>query len=134
MAIRRFRYGMRHQWITGARIGEILPCFFQEVAPGDTWNGRQLGLFRVSPLDKPAFSALNVSVHFFFVPWRLVFDEFEDVMTGVDTVTTWPNDTRGDSTDNENLFGQFGAGPTATGTYAGNSLPTRAYNLIFNEF
>ena len=88
MALKRFRYSMRHQWITGARLGEVLPCFYQEVIPGDTWSGRQLGLFRLAPLDKPAFAAFNVSVHFFFTPHRLVMDDFEDMITGVNEAPT----------------------------------------------
>ena len=133
MAVRRYKYRMHHHWITGARVGEVLPCFAQEVTPGDTWRGRQLGLFRVSPLDRPAFSVLNVSVHFFFVPWRIVWPEFEDVVTGVDTSTAWPVLQRSSSTDYTNISPMLGHGQDAT-TNTYNALYLRAYNKIWNEF
>ena len=126
---------MHHNWLTGARVGEVLPCFVQDVTPGDTWRGRQLGLFRVSPLDKPAFSVLNVSVHFFFVPWRLVFDEFEDVITGVDTTTAWPTFDRSVPDAYESVAAVLGMGDaTVAVSPSYNELHIRAYNKIWNEF
>ena len=65
MALRRHKYSMHHTWTTGVRIGEVIPVFHQEVLPGDQWRGRQIVLFRLAPLDKPCFAALQAQVNFF---------------------------------------------------------------------
>ena len=85
--MKKYKYNMHNQWLCAPRIGELKRCIIQEVTPGDTWKGKSTGIFRLAPMDYPAYMSLNVFVHFFFVPHRLVWDEFEDVITGADTVT-----------------------------------------------
>lgn len=134
MAIRRYKYSMRHSWITGMRIGQLLPIFCQEVTPGDTWRGQTNGLLRMAPMDQPAFVALNAHVHFFFVPHRIVWDEFEDVITGEDTTTSWPTVNK-DDTAVWTIPSALGLGPADTGqSYSINALPVYAYNMVWNEF
>jgi len=122
---------MHNQWLCAPRIGELKPCFIQEVTPGDTWKGKSTGIFRLAPMDYPAYMSLNVFVHFFFVPHRLVWDEFEDVITGSDTTTAWPTITY--SAGSYPQWQDFGVGLSTTLTPEMNALPVRAFNKVYNE-
>lgn len=129
--MKRFKYNMHHQWISAPRIGELRPCFLQEVTPGETWSGKSTAVFRLAPMDVPTYMSLKVCVHFFFVPHRLVWDEFEDVITGADTSTAWPTITY-NSVGATDLM-EFGIGNSPTLNPEINALPIRAYNLVYNE-
>ena len=139
MAVRRWKYGMGHQWITNLAVGDVVPVFHQEVAPGDTWFGSQMGMLRAAPMEVPSFGTLNAGIHFWFVPHRILWEEFEDVITGVVEPSPWPTlvvDSL--SYDNDTIFKAFGipnpdvgGGP---GSFSVNALPIRAYNRVVSEF
>ena len=133
MALRRFRYSMAHIWLTNLGFGELIPVFHAEVTPGDTWAGSSNLLVRCAPMERPAFVALNIHVHFFFVPHRTVWNEFEDMITGVAT-PTWP--TVNLNSNNQDLIRAFGVGThlQPSGSFDVNALPIRALNACWNEF
>ena len=134
MAIRRYKYRMHHSWLTGLRLGKVTPVFLQEVTPGDTWSGVSNALFRLAPMDYPAFTALSVHIHFFFVAHRNSWSDFEDVVTGVAS-SAWPTITLPTTfTNNEDLAKAYGLVGNGTTTYAVNALPFRAYNDTYNNF
>lgn len=129
--MKRFKYRMHHQWPTDLDIGVLTPCFMQEVTPGDTWSGSSFGVYRLAPLDAPTFITLNIYKKFFFVPHRLTFPEFEEVITGLDTTTSWPTITYavGSATN----WYQFGIPYMPTQTPALNAMPVRAFNQVIND-
>ena len=132
MAIRRYPYRMHHAWVMDTPIGGLRPIFCQEVTPGDTWRGHSSGILRMAPLERPAFVALSVHIHFFFVPHRLIWPNFEDVITGK-SENAFPTVTV--TGTGQTLMRAFGLGePPTSGSYTANALPIRAYNLIYNEF
>ena len=63
-------------------IGQIIPILCDECVPGDVWNiGYELGL-RCQPLVAPIMDHLIVEIDYFFVPYRLLFDNWEQFITG----------------------------------------------------
>lgn len=135
MAIRRYRYAMHHQWVTEFGIGSLYPIFCQEVTPGDSWSGHSSGIVRLAPMVRPAMATLTMHVHYFFVPHRIVWDEFEDMVTG-QTTPAWPTLAMNpaDWSNWALLFRFFGLGTPGALTHNVNALPFRAYNKIWNEF
>lgn len=128
---------MKHNWIADMRPGYLHPMFHQEVTPGDQWYGNIKALLRMAPLDLPAFVQFNVDVNIFFVPHRLTFPEFEDVMTGVDQVTTWPTISQtylGTLISPLPVTTSMGLGYKTSGTLNVNAQPVAAYNECFNQF
>lgn len=63
-------------------MGELVPCHVQEVVPGDkiTMNSQQM--LRFMPLIAPVMHEVNVFVHYFFVPNRIIWKHWEDFITG----------------------------------------------------
>ena len=64
--------------------GQLIPILCHEVLPGDLHQHTTEALIRVAPLNTPVMHPVNVKIHHFFVPTRLVWDDFEDFITGGD--------------------------------------------------
>lgn len=129
--MKKYKYKMRHNWITNASIGQMKCCFNQEVTPNDTWSGSSLGIIRLDPLDYPTFMSLKVNVDLFFVPHIQTWPEFEDELTGV-SAETWP--TASLNSTNFNLLKALGCyGDIVSGDPV-NALPLYAFNHIYNNY
>lgn len=64
-----------------ADMGILYPVLHEEAVPGDHWKiGNQL-VIRFMPLLAPLLHEVNVTVHYFFVPFRLLWDEWEEFIT-----------------------------------------------------
>lgn len=63
-------------------MGKLYPIICKEMLPGDRFRVRTDSLVRTMPLSSPAFGRLRMYVHYFFVPNRLVWDNWEDFITG----------------------------------------------------
>lgn len=64
-----------------AKVGELLPCAVMEMNPGDKINYSPEWFTRTQPLESSAFTRLKEYVDVFFVPYRLLWREFPDVIT-----------------------------------------------------
>jgi hypothetical protein len=61
-------------------VGTLYPIDWQEVVPGDVFKCRAFDVSRVtSSFLKPVMDNLYLDVYHFFVPHRLVYDDFEKV-------------------------------------------------------
>ncbi len=59
-------------------MGQLIPVYFDECVPGDT---RKIGMqcvTRFQPLVAPILDSVDLIVHYFFVPTRLLMDTEED--------------------------------------------------------
>lgn len=59
-------------------MGQLIPVYFDECVPGDT---RKIGMqcvTRFQPLVAPILDSVDLTVHYFFVPTRLLMDKEED--------------------------------------------------------
>ena len=81
MALRRHRHSLSHHRLFTADMGQLVPIGCVENLLGDTWRHRTSMLIRVQPLAKPVMHPVNVRVHHWFVPLRLIWDEWEDFIT-----------------------------------------------------
>lgn len=87
---RRNRFHQPHEKILSANFGAITPVGIYELDPGDTFVDRLEASIKVAPMKAPAFGRIDATFHFFFVPRRLLYDEFEDFITGGTTGTFLP--------------------------------------------
>lgn len=78
----RSTFDLSHQKRVTTRMGRLTPVFVAEAIPGDTFRGSSEILLRVAPLLAPIFDMMTLYVHFFFVPNRLLWDEWEEFITG----------------------------------------------------
>ncbi len=64
------------------QMGQLIPIVCQEVVPGDSFKMSSNILVRFNPMLAPLMHRVDVYTHFFFIPNRLVWDEWEDFITG----------------------------------------------------
>lgn len=60
-----------------AKVGELLPCFVQELNPGDSVKVTSSYFTRTAPLQTNAFTRLRENVQYFFVPYSALWKYFD---------------------------------------------------------
>lgn len=70
--VRRTKFHLNHEVKTTARFGEFTPILCQEVLPGDTWKLQTEQFIRFAPTLAPVMHRINATLHYFFVPNRLL--------------------------------------------------------------
>lgn len=139
--MKRSKFSLSHTKLLSCDLGELIPLTWFEVLPGDTLQHATNCLLRAAPLLAPVMHRVDVRIHHFYVPYRLLWDGFEDFITGGpdgEDATSWPvrnyNDqvtTAGDLADYLGL--PPGSYPSGT-SFTVSELPFRAYNFIWNEY
>ena len=139
---KRNKHSLSHYKLLTGDMGQLLPCCLVEILPGDTIQHSTNALVRLTPMAAPVMHPATVRIHHFFVPHRLSWDRtfvdvsFEDFITGGPLgtdATTVP--TLGLTANKNDLHDYFGLPKHAeAGLIEVNSMPVRAFNLIYNEF
>ena len=138
----RFRIESGHK--TTFNAGYLVPIYCDEVLPGDSLGVGLTAFARMATPLVPIMDNLYLDTFWFFVPNRLVWDNWQKFMgerrNPTDTIDylvpqmTSPVGGYAAFTLQDYFglptVGQIGAG----NTFAHNSLPFRAYNLIWNEW
>lgn len=75
-------FDLSHQKRITSRMGILGPVLCEECMPGDVWRGSIEILLRAFPFLAPIYDKIEMYVHVFFVPNRLLWDEWEDFITG----------------------------------------------------
>jgi len=75
-------FDLSHDHKTTFNMGELIPHHVQEVIPGDVFKINSKNLIRLSPLVSPAMTRVKVYTSYFFVPNRILWDKWEDFITG----------------------------------------------------
>lgn len=73
----RNSFDLSHRNLFTAKVGELLPCFVQEVNPGDSLKLDSSYITRTAPLQSAAFTRLRENVQYFFVPYQCLWKYFE---------------------------------------------------------
>lgn len=76
------KFDLSHEKRLTAKFGTLVPIFVQEAIPGDLFRNKTEILLRLLALLAPIYHQVNVFVHFFFVPNRLLWSEWEIFITG----------------------------------------------------
>lgn len=149
--IQRSVFDRSHDYKTTMDAGYLIPFFVDEVLPGDTFKLRVNAFVRMNTLVAPFMDNVFMDTFFFFVPTRLVWDNWqrfcgEQKNPGDSTDFLIP--TLSHSSGSNNIITKFTPGsifdymglptstnfPDSTTPFYVNSLPFRAYNLIYNEW
>lgn len=148
-------FDLSHEVKMTGNMGYLMPCFIQDVIPGDSFKVDTQQLVRFSPLLAPMMHNVDFKLDYFFVPYRLVWDEWKDFITGGEDGNDLPsyprfqvNTTNSGYLLKSSLSDYLGVPPTtsaagteggawnnaSTGTQYLSLLPYRAYQLIYHEY
>lgn len=133
---KRNKFSLSHYKLLTMNMGKLIPLTWYEILPGDSIQAATSVLVRVSPLLAPVMHPVRVRIHHWFVPYRLLWDNWESFITGGELGTdtsTWPHVTK-TSVAELSLYDYLGVPPATFGySLKFSALPLRAYNLIWNE-
>lgn len=133
--MRRFKHSLSHYRLLTGDMGTLYPVGCVEVLAGDSFQHRTSALIRLAPQIAPVMHPIQVSISHWFVPNRLIWDEWEDFITGGPDGTgpsgAYPViDTAVAEGD---LYDYLGV-PVDAVSRELCALPVRAYNAVYNEF
>ena len=138
--IQRSTFNRSHGLKTTFDAGYLVPILVDEVLPGDTFSVKAMGFGRLATPIYPIMDNLYVETFFFFVPNRLIWDNWERFNGAQDNPTDStsylvPQITLGAgvSIADSTLFDYMGL-PINVNGIEFNNLHGRAYNLIWNEW
>lgn len=146
--VQRSAFDLTHVVKTAFYPGQLIPLPPIECIPGDIHKIRFNGVMRLQPLATPVFENMKLRFYSFFVPFRILWDQWEDFITrgreGT-TVVSIPTVNPADfqdptgASDLGSLWDYFGwqIGDFSTGLTANSrpiDFPYRAYWAIWNEY
>ncbi|MBA7535644.1 hypothetical protein ES705_27902 [subsurface metagenome] len=144
--LRSNSFDLSHEKKMSFNMGELIPHLIQEIVPGDRFRVNSEVMMRLAPMLAPVMHRVNVFTHFFFVPNRLIWNEWEDFITGGKEGNLKPalpsmtfNETRKANFYKGNLPDYFGIPTTSSGITNSlpifiSALPFRAYQLIYDQY
>jgi len=135
--MRRSKHNLSNYKDFSCNMGSLVPIGLTEVLPGDVFKQDTSAFIRLSPLNTPVMHPCHVTIHHWFVPNRLVWEDFEDFITGGEDGedNSVPPTVALDTTTGAvgSLADYLGAPIVNSGTLNVSALPFRGYALIFNE-
>lgn len=78
----RNSFDLSHEFKFSCAMGKLIPLFIQEQIPGDYHRIRPSALVRTQALISPLMHRVDVGTNYFQVPLRILWDGFEDFITG----------------------------------------------------
>ena len=78
----RSAFDLSHYNLSTHNMGLLYPVMCKFTMPGDKWVIDIKSIVRAMPLNYPAYVDIDVNYHCYFVPSRLLDDEFEEFITG----------------------------------------------------
>lgn len=126
---------------TSFNVGDIVPFFVEEVLPGDTFDITTSKVVRMPSLLTPIMDNLYLDTYYFFVPNRLCWTHWRELM-GENTQSAWipsveyqvPQITAPAGGWSIGTIADYFGIPTGVANLSVNALPFRAYALICNEW
>lgn len=137
--VRSNTFDLSHDRKFSCDMGKLIPILCLETIPGDNFRLTTSQLVRFAPLVSPVMHQISVYTHFFFVPNRLVWSNWENFITGGEDgldASVFPTiNYTGDQPvgELEDYMGLPSAG-VAQQLIQVNAIPLAAYNKIYNEY
>lgn len=145
----RNRFDLSHEVKMSGKFSFLYPVLIQETLPGDKFSNTSTIMMRFAPMLAPIMHRIDVTTHYFYVPYRLLTDIWEDFITGGQDGTLAPvlpfvrfadvDATEHTYHERNTLWDYLGL-PVVDGEQDGPSveeisvLPFRAYAKIWNDW
>lgn len=130
-------FDLTHDDMLTCGMGKLVPIECMEIVPGDVFKWQDDVLVRLQPMLAPLMHRINVYVHYWFVPKRILQDDFEKYYTGGrdgrDT-TQAPYITAPSGGFAVGSLADYFGFPTGVAGYKVSAFPFRAYTKIYNEW
>lgn len=137
----RSRFDRSSSYKTTFNVGDLIPFYVDEVLPGDTFSIDTSKVVRMQTLLTPVMDNIYLDTYFFFVPNRLTWTHWRELM-GENTQSAWlpeieysvPQITAPSGGWQVGTIADYMGIPTGIAGLSVNAMPIRAYALICNEW
>lgn len=135
-------FDLTHDVKLSADMGKLVPICVMDTLPGDSFKIQGNAMVRLAPMIAPVMHRANVFLHYFFVPNRILWDNWEPFITGGPDGTSTavhPYHTYNTGTNNVGSLVDYmglpvGADSTQNVDADVNALPFAAYQKIYNDY
>lgn len=139
--IARSTFRRDHSVKLSFNVGDVIPFYVDEVLPGDTFQVKTSMVARLQTLLTPMMDNLYLDTYFYFVPNRIVWQHWRELM-GENTQSAWipsveysvPQVTAPSGGWSIGSIADYMGIPIGVANLSVNALPFRAYALIMNEW
>lgn len=131
-------FDLTHDVKFSMNLGELVPCMLMDCVPGDKFKISGELLLRFQPLLAPVMHRLDMTVHYYFVPYRILWPSWEKFIvrdstdTGVPVFPTINLDAA--NYDASKLSDYLGIPKKAASFQTLSALPYAAYQRIYHEY
>lgn len=133
----RNKFSLSHHKLLTCNMGELIPIGLIEVLPGDSMQMATSALVRCSPLLTPVMHPVDVRIHHWYVPHRLVWTDWENFITGGpdgNNASVAPTISTGGSGVAVSSLADYLGIPTGVASKSYSALPTRGYQMIWRDW
>ncbi len=130
-------FNLSHDRKMSMVMGTLTPTLCMDVLPGDKISLNSTQMLRFAPLMAPVMHRIDVYQHFFFVPNRLVWDNWEDFITGGEDGmdnSVFPHVMLSQSTTQPGSLSDYLGIPNVPNPTQVSAIPFASYNKIYNEY
>lgn len=142
--VKKNMFDLSHERKFSLNMGGLYPILLEEVIPGDRFSVNTEHLLRFHPMVAPLMHRIDAYVHYFYVPNRLVFDDWDNFIRGGNDgkdTTSIPQIIWGSTRiPRKRTLADYLGVPvvpesvTPSSTFRTSALPFRAYQLIYSEY
>ncbi len=141
--IKKNTFDLSHSKKLSGKIGNLIPIMTMDLVPGDSVTVQPNVMLRFAPLIAPVMHRVNVFIHYYFVPNRIVWKDWENFITGGEDGldnTVWAHVKHSPSNYTAGTLPDYMGLPIDTdevnGTSSANvsSMPFAMYQKIWNEY
>jgi hypothetical protein len=137
--MKRSPFNLSHYKLLTMNMGQLVPLTQFQVMPLDTIQMETQALIRAQQLLAPLMHPVQARIHHWYVPFRILWEDWEDFITGGEDGTSKPTPPYlSTSAVSQGSLGDYMGVPVGSwggvGAQQISILPFRAYALIWNEF
>lgn len=77
-------FPLKETQLISCNFGQLIPCYVREVLPNDVFTLKAIANVQFAPMIAPMMQDVTASIHFFYVPDRIIWDDFETFITGAE--------------------------------------------------
>lgn len=135
--MKRSKFNLSYTHLLSCNMGDLIPIGLTEVLPGDSVQQATTCMVRCAAMLSPPMHPVHVQIAHWFVPHRLVWEDWEDFITGGED---GEDDSEFPTMDLDgaavgSLADYYGVPPGLSGDKGVvSALPLRGYALIYNEW
>lgn len=115
-------------------MGDLVPIMCSEVLPGDKINISTEVMLRLAPMVSPMMHRVDAYVHYFFVPNRLVWANWEDFIVAVGSTTPPAAPYINGYTPTVGSLCDYLGLPVGTPLDKVSAIPLAGYQMIYNDY